>query len=507
MYSAPYGYQNAAAGPIFNGAPPQQAAHMQPNPSPNQQQQMMYNSQQFPMPGQPGAFPTGPNPALMGGGAAGSAGMMQNPGMPHMAPNGQMSFQVPFTTSPYVAAVPSSTAPQPQLPANFMMAGQMGPYQMNPGLPSQQPMMQRMMPPQQNPAGMSVSTPQRQFSQSQGTPTSTMPPQQPQFSTPQTQGTPQNQTPTTTQPPAGSLATPQTPTFPADQGQPQVNGTTSGSTPQSPATDSRDKERMAVLLEINQELLYESIQLVNSRNELKKEQAAAQASGIKNDVDYAEEEKLANLDYNHCMRRLQANLTYMFALADRKGKTQVPPSPAYLTPPPLNLQLKLRVPPSAPDDPIERPADPVADRAERDQLLKSLYKKLHTLYPGIDPNKEPSSQPPAGVRPPAGVQGGAPGTAPGTAAGATPAAVTTEAGGGGAGPSPAHNPNLNNANTLVGTAAPAPPSVTGIKASPQQQNGVVGGAFQVPNQNSPATLPGQIQGTSMMAQATAPGLM
>lgn len=89
MYSAPYGYQNAAAGPIFNGAPPQQAAHMQPNPSPNQQQQMMYNSQQFPMPGQPGAFPTGPNPALMGGGAAGSAGMMQNPGMPHMAPNGQ----------------------------------------------------------------------------------------------------------------------------------------------------------------------------------------------------------------------------------------------------------------------------------------------------------------------------------------------------------------------------------------------------------------------------------
>ncbi|AEO60665.1 hypothetical protein MYCTH_74772 [Thermothelomyces thermophilus ATCC 42464] len=503
MYSAPYGYQNAAAGPIFNGAPPQQAAHMQPSPSPNQQQQMMYNTQQFPMPGQPGAFPVGPNPALMGGGAAGSAGMMQNPGMPHMAANGQMSFQVPFTTSPYVAAVPSSTAPQPQLPANFMMAGQMGPYQMNPGLPSQQPMMQRMMPAQQNPAGISVSTPQRQFSQSQGTPTSTMPPQQQQFSTPQTQGTPQNQTPTTAHPPPGSLATPQTPTFPADQGQPQVNGTSSGSTPQSPATDSRDRERMAVLLEINQELLYESIQLVNSRNELKKEQAAAQASGVKNnDVDYAEEEKLANLDYNQCMRRLQANLTYMFALADRKGKAQLPPSPAYLTPPPLNLQLKLRVPPSTPGDPIERPADPVADRAERDQLLKSLYKKLHTLYPGIDPNKEPPAQPPAGVRPSGGAPGGA------------PAAPTTEAGGGGggggAGPNPTHNPNPNNANVLAGTAAPAPRSVAGAKASPQQQNGGVSGAFQVPNQNSPAPGPGRIQGTSMtsmMAEAAAPGLV
>jgi hypothetical protein len=56
---------------------------------------------------------------------------------------------------------------------------------------------------------------------------------------------------------------------------------------------------MSVLLEINQELLYESIQLVNSRNELKKEQAAVESGGAKNsDLDYAEEEKLANLDYN-----------------------------------------------------------------------------------------------------------------------------------------------------------------------------------------------------------------
>jgi hypothetical protein len=428
MYSAPYGFPNAAAGPIFNGAPPQQGAHLQPGPSPNQpqqqqqpQQQMMYNSQQFPMPGQPGVFPAGgPNPALMGGGG-GPAGMMQNAGMPHMAANGQMSFQAPFTSSPYASGIPSSTAPQPQLPANFMMAGQMTPYQMNTGLPSQQPMMQRMIPAQQNSAGIPVSTPQRQFSNSQGTPTSSMPPQQQQqqqqqhqqqqqqqhpqqqqqFSTPRTQGTPQSQTPTTAQHPSASIATPQTPTFPSDQGQqPQVNGTSS-SAPQSPATESRDKERMAVLLEINQELLYESIQLVNSRNELKKEQAAANSGNAKNgDIDYAEEEKLANLDYNQCMRRLQANLTYMFALADRKAKAQVPASPAYLTPPPLNLQLKLKLPPTAADDPVERPADPVADRAERDTLLKNLYKKLHSLYPGVDPKKEPPAQA-AGARPPA----------------------------------------------------------------------------------------------------------
>ena len=213
-----------------------------------------------------------------------------------------MAFQNPYTTSPYAAAIPSSAGgPQPQLPANFMMAGQMPQYQMNAGLPGQQPMMQRMMPAQQNPAGMPVGTPQRQFSHPQGTPTS-MPPQQPQFSTPQAQGTPQSQTPTTAQHPPTSAATPQTPTFPTDQGPPLANGTSTGSTPQSPATESRDKERMAVLLEINQELLYESIQLVNSRNELKKEQAAVDAGGPRQgDVDYAEEEKRANLDYNQCV--------------------------------------------------------------------------------------------------------------------------------------------------------------------------------------------------------------
>ncbi|KAL1837105.1 hypothetical protein VTJ49DRAFT_4285 [Mycothermus thermophilus] len=478
MYSAPYGYPNAAAGPIFNGAPPQ-GAHLQPGQPQGQPQQMMFNGQQFSMPGQPGAFPAGPNPAMMAG-TAGPAGMMQNPGMPHMAANGQMAFQAPFTTGPYMAGVASTSAPQPQLPANFMMAGQMGPYPMGAGMPGQQPMMQRMQQAQQAPAGMSVSTPQRQFNQSQGTPTSSMPPQQPPVSTPQTQPTPPSQTPTTTQQPQPSIATPQTPTFPADQAQPQANGTSAaGSAPQSPASDSRDKDRMSVLLEINQELLYESIQLVNSRNELKKEQAAAEASGQKSgDVDYAEEEKLANIDYNHCMKRLQANLTYMFTLADRKGKPQIPPSPAYLTPPPLNLNLKIRLPPpSGPDDPIERPADPVADRAERDQLIKSLYKKLQALYPGVDPNKEPNpNHPQAGAK-------------PGNLNAAVQAAVAQAQGGAVVN----KGPNGATPSTVGGQAAATPVSVGG----------------QASNQNSPAATPtpAQNHGTPQMANAIAPGLL
>ena len=87
MYSAPYGYPNPAGGPVFNGAPPQQNHHMQPGPSPNQPQQMMFNPQQFPIGAQGAHFPTGPNPAMMGG--VGPAGMMQNAAMPHMAANGQ----------------------------------------------------------------------------------------------------------------------------------------------------------------------------------------------------------------------------------------------------------------------------------------------------------------------------------------------------------------------------------------------------------------------------------
>jgi hypothetical protein len=124
--------------------------------------------------------------------------------------------------------------------------------------------------------------------------------QQQHLSTPQTQGTPQSQTPTTAQlpPNSASAATPQTPTFPTENGQQQLAGTASVSAPQSPASEARDRERFAVLLDINQELLYESIVLVNSRNELKKEQAAAEAEGKKTDVDYAEEERIANLDYN-----------------------------------------------------------------------------------------------------------------------------------------------------------------------------------------------------------------
>lgn len=93
-----------------------------------------------------------------------------------------------------------------------------------------------------------------------------------------------------------------------------------------------------------------------------------------------------------CMRRIQVNLTYLAALADRKS-VHPPAPPAVLMPPPLNLGLKLRV---SSDESPEKMPDPNADREERDRLMKHLYSKLQALFPGVDPKKE---GPPAGSNP------------------------------------------------------------------------------------------------------------
>lgn len=214
-----------------------------------------------------------------------------------------MAFQAPYTSAPYVAAVPSPATPQPQLPANYMMSASMPHYPMNAAMSQQQPMMQRIHPSQQNAANMSASTPQRSFNPaSQGTPNNAMPSQQPgTYSTAQGQGGSANQTPTTTQPQSGSaVGTPQTPTFPSTGGQGQVNGTPIHSAPQSPATRSRETERFAVLLEINHELLYELACLHISRQEIKREKESAGESGEQQQnggMSLSEEEKLTEQDY------------------------------------------------------------------------------------------------------------------------------------------------------------------------------------------------------------------
>ena len=93
------------------------------------------------------------------------------------------------------------------------------------------------------------------------------------------------------QPLSAGLSTPQTPTF-SNQGQ-TVNGS-SAAVPLSPGTESRDKERFALLLDINHELLYESIQIQATQQELKKENGAAGNPGDKKPSD---EETQLQQDY------------------------------------------------------------------------------------------------------------------------------------------------------------------------------------------------------------------
>ncbi|KPM39782.1 hypothetical protein AK830_g6757 [Neonectria ditissima] len=406
MYSAGYGFANSAAASFNNAAPPQQ-----PGAQPTGQQVMYNQQQQFAGMATPqGAFAPGANPQMMPGGPA---GMMPNAAMPHMAANGQMAgYQQQFPGAPYGQVVPSSTGPQGFSP-NYMMAGGMQGFPMNQaGMPQQPQMMHRL--PQQlqqqqqppNPAAMGqVGTPQRPPSAAQGTPNNAVPSQPGQFSTPQPSS--QSQTPTNQQQPSAGLSTPQTPTFSVNQGV-TVNGGSNVGTPLSPGTESRDKERFALLLDINHELLYESIQIQATQQELKKEHAAeGNGNGNGGDKKPTEEETLFQQDYLQCMRRLQANLSYMAALADRKPEVKAPPCPAYLSAPPLNLSLKLR-PIAAGADGAENNIDPVADRDERDRSIKDLYSRLQAVFPGFDPKKEPLYRMPAQT---GGSQGQKPGGA------------------------------------------------------------------------------------------------
>lgn len=86
MYSGGYGFGNAA--PNFNSPSPHPQQGQQPQHQPGQQQ-MMYNQQQFAGMGPQGGFNPNANPQMM---QAGASAMMQNAGMPGMAPNGQCEW-------------------------------------------------------------------------------------------------------------------------------------------------------------------------------------------------------------------------------------------------------------------------------------------------------------------------------------------------------------------------------------------------------------------------------
>ncbi|TLD24139.1 hypothetical protein PspLS_06844 [Pyricularia sp. CBS 133598] len=507
----PYGFPNNAAGPTFNGAaPPPQNLHIQTGQDLGQPpQSMMYapqqQQQQYAMASSHGHFP--PGPGMMPTPGPGAAGMMQQnpPGMmpSHMAPNGQMSYQTPYSTSQYGVGVPSPA--QPQMPGNFNpMAGPMPGYPMNAQAiqhQQQQHMMQqqqRMHQSQQHHPSMGQGHQQRAFNpmaaqaQAQASP-NTMSPHQGQFSHPQQppqagkqaqaqpqppqqpqqqpqqqqpqQQQPQQQQPqqqqhqhqhqqqhqhqhqqqqpqqhqqqppqqqqqqqqqqphqqqqqpqlpqqhSQQQPSSATVTTPQTPTFPQMGPGGNPLDATMSQTPLSPGAHAREQERIATILEINNELMYEALVLQNTHFAHKAENDTKDQAGNPVPREPTAVEQPINNDLLHVMRRLQSNIAYLMTLTDRKT---VLPCPAYLTPPPANLTVKLRnIPPKS--DGSEEAADPHVDREERVNLIRTLYERLQTLYPGVDYSKEPiygqkmqetmQGQTPHSQPPPAHMQG------------------------------------------------------------------------------------------------------
>lgn len=97
------------------------------------------------------------------------------------------------------------------------------------------------------------------------------------------------------------------------------------------------------------------------------------------------------------MRRLQANLAYLAAIADKTHKptSQAPTHPAILTAPPLVVKPASTSSVNSPvsetkKEEADDKKDPAIteDRAERIARLKAQYKGLQELFPEVDPRKE-----------------------------------------------------------------------------------------------------------------------
>jgi hypothetical protein len=96
------------------------------------------------------------------------------------------------------------------------------------------------------------------------------------------------------------------------------------------------------------------------------------------------------------MLRLQANLAYLAAIADKSHKpgAQAPTHPAILTAPllePHNISTPIPSPKKEDADEKKDTSIPTEDRGERIETLKTQYKKLQEMFPDVDPKKEAQS--------------------------------------------------------------------------------------------------------------------
>ena len=187
-------------------------------------------------------------------------------------------------------------------------------------------------------------------SQPQSTPQSTPQRPLPPSSTPNHRPTPPN----TSGPSNDAMAQVQTPgPNLAQQAQMQNAAQMTRAVPQptpslSPSSQARERARVSILLEINTALLQEVVSLQAqgkapvTSNPIQ-QSPSSPTSGDPNSalsgspIDATNKgQKAASPEYAECMRRLQANLSYLASIADAKKKVNgvMPVGPAIMVPPP-----------------------------------------------------------------------------------------------------------------------------------------------------------------------------
>lgn len=157
-----------------------------------------------------------------------------------------------------------------------------------------------------------------------------------------------------------------------------TQSSTSTKSPQSPQSLAQENARVSVLLEINAYLLQEVVSLqaqgkaggsaVSASQQSSGQDTGSNVSSTPSNNTSAEPSKPGvskqpSQEYVDCMRRLQANLAYLAAVADTKKKAagMLPPRPAITAPPP-----------HLPD-------------------VRPLYKKLNALFPNMGQANEVKS--------------------------------------------------------------------------------------------------------------------
>jgi len=83
------------------------------------------------------------------------------------------------------------------------------------------------------------------------------------------------------------------------------------------------------------------------------------------------------------MRRLQSNLAYLAAIADRSHKpsSQIPPHPQIMLAPAFTARVKA-------DEEKDNKSDGIESNHERIDLINKQYTRLQELFPGADLQKE-----------------------------------------------------------------------------------------------------------------------